>query len=226
LALDAREEHHAWNRYISGVPEDLNSRFVTEGTDPRTLILRVLATGRKASVKGVPREDIIDFLEDSFGAFQQKQARANWAWDRSQLADSLTNLANHKLIEVADGDCYHLSELGRFAGEGGIEVESIVRLVEALSPLRAASINDPTFLAASQVTVELDQSYMPFNKKDSNKEQQAWFAELRRQGGVLQVSRTVQCLISGPIVGLQIRSASRSPMTSADVLRCNTGCIR
>lgn len=182
LALDSRLEHYAWSRYVSGVPEDLVSRFVTKSTDPRTLILRVLATGRKANVKGVAREDVINFLEDSFGAFQNKQSRSNWVWDRPQLEEALNNLAAHKLIEAAENDCYHLTELGRFAGEGGVEVESIVRMVEALSPLSASLINDPTLVAATQVTVELDDIYLPINKKSTYKEPQTWFAELRGQG--------------------------------------------
>ncbi len=181
LALDSHQQNYAWNRYVLGVPEDLHSRFLAEGTDPRTLILRVLATGRRASVKGVPSNDIIDFLEGSFGAFQNKQTAANWTWDRPQLTNALANLATHKLVEATNDGCYHLTALGRFAGEGGVEVESIIRLVEALSPLTAASINDPTLIVATQLTVELDQMYFPINKTSTQKEPQAWFAELRRQ---------------------------------------------
>ena len=134
LALDSYQENYAWNHYVVGVPENLYSRFVTKDTDPRTLILRVLATGRKANVRGVPSEDIIDFLEASLGAFQNKQTAANWTWDRPQLAEALGNLAVHKLVEATDDGYYHLSTLGRFAGEGGVEVESIIRLVEAFLP--------------------------------------------------------------------------------------------
>jgi len=181
LALDYHQENYAWNRYVTGVPEDLHSRFVAEGTDPRTLILRVLAAGRKAKVKGVPSEDIIDFLEGSFGAFQKKQNASNWIWDRPRLAGALANLAAHKLVEAANDSRYHLTALGRFAGEGGVEVESIIRLVDALSPLPTAAINDPTLIAATQLTVELDQVYFPLNKKSTQKEPQMWFAELRRQ---------------------------------------------
>lgn len=213
LALDSHQENHAWNRYVTGAPEDLHSRFVAKGTDPRTLILRVLATGRRASVKGVPSSDIIDFLEGSFGAFQNKQAAANWSWDRAQFANALRDLATHKLIEATNDGCYHLTALGRFAGEGGVEVESIIRLVEALSPLAAESISDPTLVAAAQLTLELDQLYLPMNKKSTQKEPQTWFSELRRQNipasvlnllsrfaseqhtGTLRAKKAVACLL-------------------------------
>lgn len=181
LALDLNQEHYTWNRYITGLPEDLHSRFIADDTDPRTLILRVLATGRRAKVKGVPSQDILDFLEGSFGAFQRKQTTANWSWDRTRLTEALTDLTNHKLVQVADDDCYHLTALGRFAGEGGVEVDSIIRLVEALSPLTAASINDPTLIAVTQLTVELDHVYLPMNRRSTQKEPQTWFGELRKQ---------------------------------------------
>jgi superfamily II DNA/RNA helicase len=83
LALDPREEHTGWNKYVKGSPEDLRSRFVADGTDPRTLILRVLAAARNASVKGIPAAAVIDFLEGSFGAYQKRLATENWSWDRA-----------------------------------------------------------------------------------------------------------------------------------------------
>ena len=182
LATDPLEVHNAWSRYVKGTPEDLQSRFVAEGADPRTLILRVLAAARNASVKGVPANDIIGFLEGSFGAFQKRLATDNWAWDRGQLSAALDELAQHRLIEAADGDHYHLTELGRFAGEAGVQVESIIRLVQALRPLSAPQINDPTLIAASQLTVELDEVAFPLNRKSTQKEPQTWFNALSSQG--------------------------------------------
>jgi helicase len=198
LALDSREEHYAWNRYVMGVPEDLHSRFIANDTDPRTLILRVLAAGRKANVKGVPREDIIDFLEGSFGAFQQKQTASSWTWDRPQIADALANLAAHKLVEAANDGCYHLTPLGRFAGEAGVEVESIVRLVEVLTPLAAASITDPALIAATQVTFELDQLLFPVNAKGYLKELQTWSHALAGQNIPPHVLNCLQRFVTEP----------------------------
>jgi hypothetical protein len=182
LATDPLEVHNAWDRYVTGTPEDLQSRFVAEGADPRTLILRVLAAARNASVKGVPANDIIGFLEGSFGAFQKRLATDNWAWDRGQLAAALDELAQHRLIEAADGDHYHLTELGRFAGEAGVQVESIIRLVQAFRPLSGPQINDPTLIAATQLTAELDELTFPLNRKSTQKEPQTWFNALGRQG--------------------------------------------
>ncbi|MDR3638884.1 MAG: DEAD/DEAH box helicase [Isosphaeraceae bacterium] len=181
LATSPMEVHTAWNRYVKGTPEDLRSRFVVEGADPRTVILRVLAAARNASVKGVPANDIIEFLEGSFGAFQRRLAAENWAWDRRQLSAALDELARHQLIEATDGDCYHLTELGRYAGEAGVQVESIIRLVQAFRPLSASQINDPTLIAATQLTAELDELNFPMNKKSTQKEPGTWFSILARQ---------------------------------------------
>ena len=38
-----------WNRYLIGKPEDLVSRFLDSGTDPRSLIVRVLVSARRAA---------------------------------------------------------------------------------------------------------------------------------------------------------------------------------
>jgi helicase len=182
LALDPREVHNSWNKYVKGSPEDLRSRFVADGTDPRTLILRVLAAARNASVKGVPAADVIDFLEGSFGAYQKRRAADNWSWDRAALSKGLAELEQHRLVEPGEGGHYHLTGLGRFAGEAGVQVESVIRLVAAFTPLSAAQVTDPVLIAAAQLTVELDESLFPMNKKSTQKEPQTWFGALARQG--------------------------------------------
>lgn len=201
LAADPLEVHSAWNRYVTGTPEDLQSRFVAEGTDPRTLILRVLAAARNASVKGVPANDIIDFLEGSFGAFQKRLAAENWAWDRMQLSAALEELAQHRLIEAADGEHYHLTELGRFAGEAGVQVESIIRLVEAFGPMSVSEINDPALVAATQLTAELDELSFPLNRKSTQKEPQTWFNALSRQGIPASLLQTLRRFVSDQHMG-------------------------
>ena len=40
LALEPREEHDFWNRYVRGLPEDLYSRFLQSTTDPRASSLK------------------------------------------------------------------------------------------------------------------------------------------------------------------------------------------
>lgn len=213
IAMTPNDEHHFWNTYVKGIPEDVRSRFVDESTDPRTLILRVLAAAQRASIKGIPGEEIIEFLEGSFGAFQKKQEAANWNWSRESINESLRVLASHRLVDMTQERQCHLTELGRFTGESGIQVESVIRMVDAFSGVNAESINDPTLIAVAQLTVEVDELLFPLNKKSTQKEPQTWTAEVRRQGvpasilslfnrntrdqhqGTLRAKKTAGCLL-------------------------------
>jgi len=73
IAKEFRNEQHYWDHYISGKPENILSQFFDENTDPRSLIIRVIAIAQKRTPSGVHPGDVIRFLECSFGAFQQKK---------------------------------------------------------------------------------------------------------------------------------------------------------
>jgi replicative superfamily II helicase len=181
LALDGRTEHHLWGHYVRGVPEDLQSRFLDANTDARTLIVRVLVAARRAAGEGVEAEEIIQFLESSFGAFQETQLTGQWRWSHNDLMLALKELVQHRLVEMHPNGRYDLTALGRLAGEGACEVGSIIRLVDCLGPLNPTDISDPTLITAVQTTVELDQVLFPINKKSTQKEPQTWYQELRLQ---------------------------------------------
>lgn len=225
LALDPREEGDFWARYVTGAPEDLRSRFFAPGGDPRSLVIRVLAATERSAGRGLTAEEVVDFLEGSFGAFQQRHLAQGRRLDRGDYAGALDDLAGHGMVERAAAGAYQLTELGRLAGEGGIEVESIVRLVETLSRLEPARITDPALLAAVQLTVELDRVYIPINKRSTHQEPQTWQAELQRQGvpphllqalrrtrephdGTARAKRAAACLLW--VAGLPLTDIERS----------------
>ena len=209
LALTPAEEHHAWTQYVLGKPEDLISRFLDSGTDPRSLIVRVLIAARKSGGNGLTSDEIISFLEGSFGAYQQAQAMQHWKWNRVELADALGNLEHHKLVKRSHDGGYELTELGWLAGQGGVEVESITRLVELLTHLDPAVINDPTLIAAAQVTCELDEVRLPINKKSTQKEPQTWRAELQHQNVPSHVVHGMQRWIDEPyLAALRAKKAA------------------
>ncbi|MHC5718589.1 MAG: hypothetical protein ACYTX0_42590, partial [Nostoc sp.] len=191
LALDPLQVHNFWTQYVKGHPESLTSRFLSTDTDPRALLLRILSAIQKLSklkatqqlhMQGMQAEDLIEFLESSFGAFQQMQFAHQWKWDRNQLITALQSLSQHRLIEPDENNFYYLTPLGRLAGEAGVEVESVIRLVACLSQLNPESILEPTLLAATQLTVELDRLLFPINWRSTNKEPTVWKQELLRQG--------------------------------------------
>jgi helicase len=192
LALDARAEHDLWSRYVVAAPEDLVSRFLDDETDARSLIIRVLVAARRAAGEGVPSDEIVEFLESSFGAFQARRAQTGWQWSRPDLLAALTDLERHRLVQKNAAGAYELTDLGRLAGESAAEVGSIIALVECLGSLQPQEISDPVLIAAAQTTVEVDQALFPINKKSTQKEPQLWPNELRGQGVAWQVLNAFQ----------------------------------
>jgi replicative superfamily II helicase len=191
LATDSRAEYDYWNNYVTKTPEDLVSRFLDAATDARSLIVRVVTSLSRLSPKGVSSEAIVEFLEASFGAFQAARMHVGWKWDRNELVRALHDLESNGLISNVSG-LYVLTDLGRLAGESATEVTSIVRLVECLRQIPAAQLTDPDLIAATQITVELDDLLFPINKKSTQKEPQFWVNELRPQltgGAVLNAFR-------------------------------------
>jgi replicative superfamily II helicase len=179
IATSPNEEHHYWRRYVAGAPEDLVSRFLN--ADSRTLIIRVLvAAGRLSG--GVSGDEIIDFLESSFGVFQMQQAGNAAGWDRNALRAALDELARHGLIERDETGHFLLTPLGRLAGQSAVEVETLIRAVACLRAVRAEEISDPALIAIAQTSIELDAVYFPLNKKSKHKEPQHWMQQLRSQG--------------------------------------------
>jgi len=92
IATSPQEEQHYWRHYVSERPEDLTSRFLN--ADLRTLIIRVLVAAGRAS-GGMAGDEIIEFLESSFGVFQMRLAGTGQHWDRQSLERALDDLARH-----------------------------------------------------------------------------------------------------------------------------------
>ncbi|OGG39683.1 DEAD/DEAH box helicase [Candidatus Jorgensenbacteria bacterium RIFCSPLOWO2_01_FULL_45_25b] len=179
VALTPSEEHTLWTNYIQANPEDLHSKFFADNTDPRSLVIRVLVAVR--SRRGLTADEIVEFLEESFGSFQEKIKNPAWAWDKNQITAAIEELRTHRLIEQDKDGFYHPTPLGRLAGESGLEVESVLRVVSALQGIQQADISDPALIALTQVTVELDQVLFPLNKRSTQKEPQTWMTEVRNQ---------------------------------------------
>lgn len=187
LSLNPQEEHRNWNTYVLGIPEDLQSQFLTPITDLRSLIIRVVTTSQQVSKQGMSAEEVIDFLEGSFGAYQAKRQTQSWQWDREKITRALNELISNKLIEQDSTGALFLTQLGRLAGEAGVEVETIIRFVEVLSSLMPSDITTATLITITQLAVELEDVYFPMNKRSTEKEPQSWRTELVGQNVPLSV---------------------------------------
>ena len=163
-----------------GEPESLNSRFFDKTTDPRSIILRILVSFRYST--GLPAKDIVAFLEGSFGAFQNASLNEKNIWDRSQLMNALSELEEHNLVCQKEKGVFDLTKLGKIAGQVGFEVESVIRIIKNIENLDITEISDPTLIAITLLTVELDDVYFPVNKRGAQKEFYTWKTELIMQG--------------------------------------------
>jgi replicative superfamily II helicase len=194
VAADGATAGQFWSQYVNGQPEDLHSRFLEPGTDPRGQILRVLAASagmNSGETFGMTSDEIVAFLEESFGAFQQRRRHDQWAWDSVSLHRAVAELAQNGLIEEIADNRYQLTALGTLAAESGHEVESVIRLVATLRRINPASLSAETLIAATQVTVELDQVWVPMHPR-SGMEPQRWFGFLQSRGVPGEVTATLR----------------------------------
>ena len=182
VALNAAVEQHYWTRYVLGSPEDIVSRFPLEDGDPSSLITRVLASTEGPESKGLTAAEVVDFLAESYAAFLRAEAEPGWSLDRPRFERALDDLVRNDLVEAGVGGRYQLTDLGRLAGRTGTAVRSVLRLVAALRGLSADQITPPVLITATQLTVELDETRLPLNRKSTNKEPGTWAPELQRQG--------------------------------------------
>jgi helicase len=202
LATSAHEENHFWSHYVLGKPENVQSRFFDDGTDPRSLIIRVLVAIPRITAHGLTLEEILDFLEGSFGVFQYKESNQAAPLNSSTVSSALQQLLYRGLVEQDIENRYTVTDLGRLAGQSGVEVETIIRVVDVLRPLSPDDITEPVLVVVSQLSAELDDiEVFPLNKKSiqpGHKEHSAWFTALQRNGIPQDVTRCLYHHVSVP----------------------------
>lgn len=165
----------AWDRYITGEPEAVISHFLDGVTDPQTLILRCLV-----ALQGSARtDDLITLLENSFAVWQRVDAGGR-GWDRAVLEADLTALLHADLLDREPDGAVTVTELGRFAGESGLEVRSVTR-VSSLLRFAPPRLSTADLVTLAQVTVELDGVPLPVALR-ARAEQARWPLMLRQAG--------------------------------------------
>lgn len=176
VASDSPSPNEAWNHYVLGTPEDIQSHFLGANTDPQTLVIRALA----ALGGSVDQQELIILLENAFAIWRQNNQGVGTGWDLGALSANIESLVQSELLDQEPDGRITLTALGRFAGESGIEVRSVAQVSSALRFLpETLPLEDLILLA--QVTVEADQVYIPTNRK-SHQEQQRWPQTLARMG--------------------------------------------
>ncbi|KKX47289.1 DEAD/DEAH box helicase [Sphingobacterium sp. IITKGP-BTPF85] len=179
VSLTSFAEHTYWQDYVLGKPEDLKSNFVSKETDCRSLVLKVLSASK--SQVGMNQDRIIAFLEESFGAYQEKIKYDRWDWNQNDIFDALTELIQHKLIKLDEEGYFHTTTIGRIAGESSLEVESIIRIINVLNQIPPDQLSSPVLLGITQLSKELEQVYMPINRRSVYKEPHTWNDAINKQ---------------------------------------------
>jgi len=183
VAPSAADAYKLWQNYVLASPEPLISRFGDQ--DPLSLICRVLATASASKTSGLTNQELVDFIQSSFGAYQAGQLLS-----ADVIASTVRRLTEAGLVEPID-DRFRLTELGKVAGELGIQVESVVRVARSLRGLSPAQITENVFLATTQITVELDDVIFPIHRR-SIQERQTWQGAIQSLGLPLSILREMQ----------------------------------
>ncbi|MGJ6122306.1 caspase family protein [Mycolicibacterium sp. Y3] len=185
----ALDPGRSWSHYVNGELEPLKSQLVPDG-DPRTLMLRVLAQYQTNATGTVSEQDVIGFLDSSLAAFQAREG-GNAQWDTDRLRRSFDQLVQAQLIErTTDG--YQLTTLGRFAGQSGVHVDSIIKLAEMMRHVDTSTLKSTGLIAATQVTNELDDYYIAANLKGKNTEHVRWWSTLQQQDVPAPITQGMQ----------------------------------
>lgn len=166
----------AWHRYVMGAPEPIVSHFLSENTDPQTLILRSIA----ALGNSVPEPTLVALLENSFAIWRRRETGAPSGWDAGALNRDLAALIQAGLLDREPTGQLTLTELGAFAGSSGIEVRSVTQVSSALR-FATAELGHSDLLTLAQLTVELDAVLLPVNRR-SHQEQARWPSWLHSAG--------------------------------------------
>ncbi|MBV5246632.1 DEAD/DEAH box helicase [Mycolicibacterium sp. PAM1] len=160
----------AWLGYVQGQPESVRSHFLDASTDPQTLILRSLVTLGGS----VLRPELLALLENSF-AIWQRVDRGGPGWDHDALNRDLEALSRAELLDIEPDGRVSVTELGRYAGESGIEVRSVTQVSSLLRFAPAGrELTEADLVSLAQVTVELDETYLPVAVR-SRQEQFRWY---------------------------------------------------
>ncbi len=206
----------AWLHYIQGHPESIRSHFLSASTDPQTLILRSLVTLGGS----VLRQELLTLLENSFAIWQQVD-RGGPGWDEDALDRDLESLSRAELVDIEPDGQVSVTELGRYAGESGIEVRSVTQVSSLLRFVPTGSVlAEADLIALAQVTVELDTTYLPVAGR-SRQEQFRWFPTISALGVTGQLLRGFHVGGGDPLARAKkaaavLRFASDSPIANIE----------
>lgn len=167
----------AWHRYVLGQPEPIVSHFLAASTDPQTMILRSLVVLGGS----VQRDELLSLLENCFAVWQRVDQGGS-GWDAARLETDLQALLYAQLLDIEPTGLLTVTELGRFAGESGLEVRSVTQVSSLLRYIQPGRpLTEIDLVVLSQATIELDAMLLAVARR-SRQEQARWPSTLAALG--------------------------------------------
>ncbi|GAB3515852.1 DEAD/DEAH box helicase [Emticicia fontis] len=158
LADTPIERAQLFQKYVMGVPEDINSSFNIN--DLSTWVLRLLS-----HLKGVRRSDIPSLLINTFGGYSASLRNPEWIkLIESSIKQLISRMLNSNLANL-EGEVLHLTLLGRACATSSLSFDSSLRLVELMGQLNIDTILPKHIIAILQVLSESDAIYTPIMKR-------------------------------------------------------------
>lgn len=180
LADTPFERSQLFQRYVQGVPEDVNSSFKIENLP--TWVLRLLS-----QVHGVSATEVPGLLVNTFGGFAASRANPGWVPTVEQrIAQLVTRFLQAGLAQM-EGETIHLTLLGQAVGTSSLSFESGLRLVELLRGIDVAETPAANILAVVQILDEMSDVYTPIMKRGRAESVRASEAMQRYGHTILQV---------------------------------------
>jgi replicative superfamily II helicase len=207
----------AWHQYVLGQPEAIVSHFLDASTDPQTMILRSLVVLGGS----VQQDELLSLLENCFAVWQRVD-QGGIGWDTARLESDLQALLQAQLLDIEPTGLLTVTELGRFAGESGLEVRSVTQVSSMLRYVQAGRpLTEVDLVVLAQCTVELDAMYLAAAAR-SRQEQARWPNTLTALG--VQSNLLMGLHVGGGVplsrakkAAAALRFASSMPMASIEL---------
>lgn len=172
------DHERKWSGYVSAEPEPVRSSLADGDRDLRTTVLRAFAGPASVGVTTV--NELAMFLSWTFAARLHTVGLTSEPFPRDDIVAAVDSLVRGGLVDRSDGTL-SLTTLGSIAVRGGLSVDSVIAVAEALAAVPADELNRVTLISAAQLVAEIDDVRFTLPRNHWRKEWQALLCALRDQ---------------------------------------------
>ncbi|MFE3400326.1 DEAD/DEAH box helicase [Streptomyces anulatus] len=199
LARGSADAEQKWQRYVRGEPESVRSALLDPAVDVRGVLLAGLAEPASLARRH-SGPDIERFLAATFAAHQSRTSGSPDPFPSAEVRRMVGELISGGFLKGTPAGAGEmprglvLMDLGALAVRGGLGVDSVSSVAEALRSVPADSVNHATLICAAQLTTELRDVRFDRVPRSAYKQHARLAAWLRKRG----VAETVCSRLIGP----------------------------